>query len=99
MEIIRGIDSFHLYHQEPIYLALGNFDGVHCGHQVIIRTTVDLARAHNKKSAVLIFSPHPTMTLRPERTIKLLLTVETASACWRSRCDYIIHPFTLNLPP
>ena len=48
MEIIRGIDSFHLYHQDPIYLALGNFDGVHCGHQVIIRTTVDLARAHNK---------------------------------------------------
>ncbi|MGI6657981.1 MAG: bifunctional riboflavin kinase/FAD synthetase [Dethiobacteraceae bacterium] len=96
MEIIRGIDSFHLYHQEPIYLALGNFDGVHCGHQVIIRTTVDLARAHNKKSAVLIFSPHPTMILRPERTTKLLLTVEDRiRMLGEAGVDYvIIHPFT-----
>ncbi|WP_336294557.1 bifunctional riboflavin kinase/FAD synthetase [Bartonella sp. CB169] len=40
-------------------LALGNFDGVHCGHQVVLQKALDLARIKNKPALVLSFEPHP----------------------------------------
>lgn len=40
-------------------LALGNFDGVHCGHQVVLQKALDLARIKNKPAVVLTFEPHP----------------------------------------
>lgn len=96
MQIVHGIESFRLCHQRQIYLALGNFDGVHCGHQAIIRTTVALARKHDKKSAVLIFYPHPVSVLKPEKATKLLITVEDRiRMLGEAGIDYvIIHPFT-----
>lgn len=96
MEIIHGIESFHLCHQDQVYLALGNFDGVHCGHQAIIRTTVALAREHHKKSAVLIFFPHPLSILKPEKDTKLLnTTADRIRMLGEAGIDYvIIHPFS-----
>ncbi|WP_332065683.1 bifunctional riboflavin kinase/FAD synthetase [Bartonella sp. CB189] len=40
-------------------LALGNFDGVHCGHQAVLKKARDLACARNKPALVLTFEPHP----------------------------------------
>ncbi|BBL53761.1 riboflavin biosynthesis protein [Bartonella quintana] len=40
-------------------LALGNFDGVHCGHQKVLQKALDLARMKNKLALVLTFEPHP----------------------------------------
>ncbi|WP_019223628.1 bifunctional riboflavin kinase/FAD synthetase [Bartonella rattaustraliani] len=40
-------------------LALGNFDGVHRGHQVVLQKALDLARTRNKLAVVLTFEPHP----------------------------------------
>ncbi|WP_273719022.1 MULTISPECIES: bifunctional riboflavin kinase/FAD synthetase [Bartonella] len=40
-------------------LALGNFDGVHCGHQVVLQKALDFARIKNKPAVVLTFEPHP----------------------------------------
>ncbi len=53
----------------PVHLAIGVFDGVHLGHQAVIRTALDQPRG----SAVLVtFDPHPARVLRPERAPRLL---------------------------
>jgi len=41
------------------YLAIGNFDGIHLGHQEIIKKLVSEANKENKPSAILSFNPHP----------------------------------------
>lgn len=43
----------------PKTMAIGYFDGVHPGHQAVIRKAVDLARAAGKRAAVMTFDPHP----------------------------------------
>lgn len=49
----------------PVILTLGAFDGVHRGHQFLIRQVVDRARAQQFDAAVLTFDPRPTVVLRP----------------------------------
>src|SRR5258707_12030560 len=47
-------------------LAIGNFDGIHLGHQAILRATVERAHALNAVSTALTFDPSPRKVLRPE---------------------------------
>jgi riboflavin kinase / FMN adenylyltransferase len=47
-------------------LALGNFDGVHKGHQAVIGVAAKIARASEKPLAVLTFDPHPARLFRPD---------------------------------
>jgi riboflavin kinase/FMN adenylyltransferase len=47
-------------------LAIGNFDGIHLGHQAILRATVERARTLNAVSTALTFDPSPRKVLRPE---------------------------------
>ena len=44
-----------------ITFAIGNFDGVHIGHQKIISSLVNYAKKNNKPSAILSFNPHPIL--------------------------------------
>lgn len=46
-------------------IALGNFDGVHKGHQAVITTACDMAVSKSLPAAVMTFEPHPTTVLRP----------------------------------
>lgn len=55
---------------------VGNYDGIHLGHQAIINQAKELARSHNLKTAVLSFEPHPLKVLAPSRAPKLLHTLE-----------------------
>lgn len=55
-------------------LAIGTFDGVHVGHQAIIRTAVDDAHANGRPAIVLTFDRHPSELLAPERAPGLLTT-------------------------
>ncbi len=48
-------------------LTLGNFDGVHLGHQAILRSAVERARAGGGQAIVLTFEPHPLTVVAPER--------------------------------
>ena len=57
-------------------LAIGTFDGVHIGHQAIIRTAVQDARSHGRPALVLTFDRHPSELLAPERVPGLLTTPE-----------------------
>jgi riboflavin kinase/FMN adenylyltransferase len=56
-------------------VTIGNFDGVHLGHQRIIRGVIDRARDTATQSMVLTFSPHPARILRPEQAPPLLMTL------------------------
>jgi riboflavin kinase/FMN adenylyltransferase len=66
MRVIR-----HLTRQRTklsrVVLTLGNFDGVHLGHQAILRAAVSQARAGGGQAVVLTFEPHPLAVLAPER--------------------------------
>jgi riboflavin kinase/FMN adenylyltransferase len=53
-------------------LAIGNFDGVHLGHQALIERTIDLARASEIAPVALTFDPHPIRFFRPDTAPPLI---------------------------
>ncbi|MCU0293984.1 MAG: riboflavin biosynthesis protein RibF [Gemmatimonadales bacterium] len=55
-------------------VTIGNFDGVHRGHQAILAGAVSRARELDVPSVVLTFHPHPEKALRPESELRLLST-------------------------
>lgn len=57
-------------------LTIGTFDGVHLGHQKILRKIVYLSGKEKLISAVLTFFPHPRMVLQGGQSIKLLNTID-----------------------
>ena len=73
MEILRHIENRALLIPRPI-LMLGNFDGIHLGHQALLRRAVQDAKDLGGRSVVLTFEPHPLKILAPERAPPLILT-------------------------
>jgi riboflavin kinase / FMN adenylyltransferase len=60
---------------EPVLasvVSVGNFDGVHLGHQRLLRSVVERARGAGAVAAVVTLDPHPSAVLAPERAPKLL---------------------------
>ena len=60
----------------PSVAAIGNFDGVHLGHQQIVASVVAEARERNARAVVLTFDPHPEHVLRPGKAPRLLTPME-----------------------
>ncbi|HKZ70849.1 MAG TPA: hypothetical protein VJ020_12255, partial [Anaerolineales bacterium] len=60
----------------PALLTIGSFDGVHLGHQTLIRELVASARAQNYRAAVVTFFPHPSIVLRGRKPSFYLTTPE-----------------------
>jgi riboflavin kinase/FMN adenylyltransferase len=54
---------------------IGNFDGMHVGHQQIVRGVVERARELGRPSAVITFHPHPLTVVAPDRVPKQILTL------------------------
>ncbi|HEX7831275.1 MAG TPA: bifunctional riboflavin kinase/FAD synthetase [Thermoanaerobaculia bacterium] len=54
---------------------IGNFDGMHIGHQQIVRGIVERARELGRPSAVITFHPHPLSIVAPDRVPKQILTL------------------------
>lgn len=79
----------------PCALTIGNFDGVHAGHQRIIERVVGIARLQGWKAAVLTFDPHPTRVVAPDRAPKLLSTMEQRCAVLASQGidEVLVLPF------
>jgi len=98
MQIVREIENFKAG-IEPIYLALGNFDGLHKGHQKLINETVAAARNGNGIAAAFVFEPHPIKVLFPERAPKLLVTTQhKAELMEKLGLDLLIYnSFTLAI--
>jgi len=75
VEIIRGQYNRASKTAYPV-VAIGNFDGVHRGHQAILKQTVEHAKANGGTGIVLTFEPHPLKVLAPKLDLKFLMTFE-----------------------
>jgi riboflavin kinase/FMN adenylyltransferase len=56
----------------PTIVSVGNFDGVHCGHQQVLREVVRRAHANGSKAIAVTFEPHPFRILRPDVVPRLI---------------------------
>jgi len=76
------------------YLAIGNFDGVHIGHQEIISSLVEDAKKNNKPSAILSFQPHPRQYFSKELSkYQIIYEKEKQEILKKLKIDYY---FLLN---
>jgi len=68
-------------------LAIGNFDGVHRGHQALVKATRDEARKLGVQAGAVVFEPHPREYFQPDkphfRLTSLPLSLPTAAAAVR----------------
>ena len=83
----------------PCAITIGNFDGVHIGHQQILRRVVASAREHGWKAAALTFDPHPTRLVAPARAPRLLSTPEQRAKLLLDQGldEVLILPFTSEI--
>jgi len=80
-------------------VTIGTFDGVHAGHQVIIKRLITEAKKNNGESVILTFFPHPRMVLYPDNhELRLLNTIsERIEMLSKTGIDHlIIHPFSIE---
>lgn len=94
MKTIHGIENFPA--SEGSIVTLGTFDGVHLGHQQILKQLIDTSQQSKLKSVLLTFSPHPRMVLQPDISMRLIQTIEERERALRKTgLDYlVIHPFS-----
>jgi len=71
MEIIKGIESLKRSIRNPV-VTLGNFDGVHLGHQQIFKRVMQEASKNHGEGVVITFEPHPLKVLAPDKFLPLL---------------------------
>lgn len=71
-------DALHLVKTrvKGTVVTIGNFDGVHLGHQEIVRVAIEKARVIGAEPLAFTFRPHPQSVLRPDRAPALLLTYD-----------------------
>lgn len=88
----------------PCAITIGNFDGVHLGHQRILANVIEIARSEQWRSAVLTFDPHPTKLVAPGNAPRLLTTPERRAELMQELGidEILIVPFDsliAQLPP
>jgi riboflavin kinase/FMN adenylyltransferase len=74
MDIIRDLTATHL--TRPTVLTIGSFDGIHRGHQYLIRQVLARAQAIGAASALVTLHPHPKVVLRSTSPLQFLSTLE-----------------------
>lgn len=74
MRLFHGTDNAEI--ARPTVLTLGVFDGLHLGHQLIMKTVVDRAKEAGAVPTVITFEPHPRAVLHPESAPPLLQTFD-----------------------
>ncbi|MAU63775.1 MAG: riboflavin biosynthesis protein RibF [Flavobacteriaceae bacterium] len=96
MKKINGIDNFSINCESII--TIGTFDGVHKGHQKILKKLIKESSKLNLESIVLTFFPHPRIVLNPNSPLKLINTIDERSSLFEnSGIDTLItHPFDKN---
>lgn len=89
------LSIFEFEPSQKSIMTLGTFDGVHIGHQKIIKKLIQSTKHYACESLVLTFFPHPRMVLQDIQEIKLLNTIEERiqllEACGLD--NLVIHPF------
>ncbi len=97
MRIFEGIENI-VELNEPV-LTIGTFDGIHLGHQKIIKNLIQEAEATNSDSVLLTFFPHPRMVLFPENhDLELIQTQQEkyTKLAEQGLKNIIVQPFSLE---
>ena len=74
MKVISGIGKVKRSFKN-IVLVIGVFDGLHLGHQKLIKKAVEKAKLLKTKTVVMTFFPHPVQVLRPEISLPLIVSL------------------------
>lgn len=94
LKVYHSLEEFNTL--ERAVATTGTFDGVHLGHQKILKQLTSKAAAVGGESVLLTFHPHPRTVLHPDLDLKMLNTLdEKILRLEKSGLDHlIIHPFT-----
>ncbi len=95
MKIYRNLTEFNPL--EKAVVTIGTFDGVHIGHQKILKKLVDCARENQGESVLLTFFPHPRLIINPDdEALRLINDIEekTHQLALSGLDHLIITPFT-----
>ena len=71
MKILRSLAELATF-TTPSVATIGNFDGVHCGHRMVIASVIERARTLNARAVAVTFDPHPSHVLRPDNRLPLI---------------------------
>jgi riboflavin kinase/FMN adenylyltransferase len=94
MLTFRDIRQAHL--AQPTAITIGNFDGLHLGHQALLDQTQRVAGARGLRTAIVTFDPHPLAVFRPQEPLLLMTTArERLMLAAEHGIDYgVAHPFS-----
>jgi riboflavin kinase/FMN adenylyltransferase len=97
--MVQHFSSLDGVNLENTWLTIGSFDGVHIGHQQLIRELNSKAHQAGAKSVVLTFHPHPAVVLKGRKGAFYLTTVpEKVKLLDELGTDMVIsHPFTYEV--
>jgi riboflavin kinase/FMN adenylyltransferase len=95
LKIFRSIDEAAA-NPQPSVVTIGNFDGVHRGHEMVLHAVKSRAMALGARSIAVTFEPHPLRVLRPEVDIRLItpLREKTQLLLGTGIDDVLVLPFT-----
>ncbi len=93
MKITHSFSNFST--NKKTIITIGTFDGVHLGHQKVIKQLLNSSRKKDEVSLLLTFFPHPRMVLQKNSSLKLINTIEEKSDLLKELGldELIIHPF------
>jgi len=95
MDVIQDVTTCHCTYTNLV-LTIGSFDGIHLGHQKILRTVIDRARADGGTAALMSLWPHPKAFFNADSCLPLLTDPEQKESLLRTLgLDvYFVLPFT-----
>ena len=82
--------GWHLRDDAPVWLTIGNFDGVHLGHQALLADLIRLARQDDTRSVLLSFSPNPKVFFSREKGFYLSTPGEKTALLSRLGIDDVL---------
>jgi riboflavin kinase/FMN adenylyltransferase len=71
MQIVRSLAELNSF-PSPSVVSIGNFDGVHCGHRMVVASVIARAREIGARAAVVTFDPHPAHILHNTTRLPLI---------------------------
>ncbi|HMO33897.1 MAG TPA: bifunctional riboflavin kinase/FAD synthetase [Lacibacter sp.] len=94
MKVYRNPDALPAFPQAVV--TIGTFDGVHLGHQQIIRQVLEQTRSCGGESVLITFNPHPRKVVNPALNLKELTTLEERIILLRKYGvhNLVVVPFT-----
>lgn len=75
MQVVMGLEELRVRHPRPV-ITIGNFDGVHLGHQALFAKAIERARAVEGTALAVTFEPHPIRVLRPAVNLPLITPLD-----------------------